>query len=287
MKHFLHPAFLMFFIFIIGCAEKLENKALDNRIVVTYIANEGFLLESNGRKVLIDALFNTGQDRYAYPDSLLVTEMVSGNPPFDNIDYLMFTHHHPDHYNDSLAYAFLLRHPKTKMICTNQVFDQLKNYHNLDSEIKKRIIAVTPDSGKVKTRKFEDLKITLCRTGHGDAFEIENNAIVIDFGGVKVFHSGDSWKEAMYEWKSIDLREDSIDLALVNAFYAGDGYELLNEKVAPKEIILIHMKNEHLDMFTDIMARDTAIFYNSTLFKYSMQSKTYDFYNDNLNISNR
>ena len=277
MKYFLHPIFFILFGLLIGCTEKLDDKSLDNTITVTYIANEGFLLESNGKKVLIDALFKTGLDRYAYPDSLLLTEMVSGNPPFDNIDYLMFTHNHPDHYNDSLTYNFLLNHSETILICPSQIYSQLINYQTLEPEIEKRIVAVTPDSGRVKTRTFHEFEFTACRTSHGDTYDIENNAYIINFGGVNVFHSGDSWKEAILEWNGIELKKDSIDLAMVNGFYAGDGYELLNERIAPKEIILIHLKNEHLDMFTNIMAEDTAVFYNSTLFKESMQSKTYNF----------
>jgi len=277
MKYFLHPIFFILFGLLIGCTEKLDDKSLDNTITVTYIANEGFLLESNGKKVLIDALFKTGLDRYAYPDSVLLTEMVSGNPPFDNIDYLMFTHNHPDHYNDSLTYNFLLNHSETILICPSQINTQLINYQTLEPEIEKRIVAVTPDSGRVKTRAFQEFEFTACRTSHGDTYDIENNAYIINFGGVKVFHSGDSWKDALLEWNGIELKKDSIDLAMVNGFYAGDGYELLNERIAPKEIILIHMKNEHLDMFTNIMAEDTAVFYNSTLFKESMQSKTYNF----------
>jgi hypothetical protein len=39
----------------------------DNSPKVTYIANEGFLLEHEGKKVLIDALFDAGAGRLLSP----------------------------------------------------------------------------------------------------------------------------------------------------------------------------------------------------------------------------
>jgi hypothetical protein len=38
----------------------LFSQSTQSKIDVTYIANEGFLIESNGKKLLIDALFNIG-----------------------------------------------------------------------------------------------------------------------------------------------------------------------------------------------------------------------------------
>jgi L-ascorbate metabolism protein UlaG (beta-lactamase superfamily) len=264
-------------LFLMKCTNFSENKISDKSLIVHYVANEGFLLESNGKKVLIDALFNTGLDRYAEPDSTLLTEMILGKPPFNNIDYLLFTHNHPDHFNDSLTYAFMNSNTRAAMLCPDQVYEQLRNSYPLNPEIDRRILAITPDSGQVITRNIDKVIFTACRTRHGDTYDIENNAYVIDFGGVKVFHSGDSWKESLNDWQNLDIKSEHVDLALVNGFYAGDKYKLLNEKMLPKQIILIHMKNEHLDMFSDIMSKDTAVFRNSTLFKTALESKTYHF----------
>ena len=55
--------------FLMNCKNVLEKQETEKGIVVHSVANEGFLLENNGKKVLIDALFNTGLDRYACPDS--------------------------------------------------------------------------------------------------------------------------------------------------------------------------------------------------------------------------
>jgi len=264
-------------LFLMNCKNVLEKQGDERSVKVYYVANEGFLLENNGKKVLIDALFNTGLDRYACPDSSLLSNMIVANSPFEDIDFLIFTHNHPDHFNDSLVYAFMSNHKETQMICPSQVTEQLHQNQILSPDFESRIHIITPGSGQVEDHMIENLNLKVCRTKHSDTYCIENNAYIIDFGCVKVFHSGDSWKEAMNEWSEFDLKAENIDLALVNGFYAGDGYKLLNEKMSPKQIILIHMKNEHLDMFTGIMAKDTAVFHNSTLFKKSMDTKTFQF----------
>ena len=277
LRHILTITYLVLSMFIVNCNNVSEKKDPSTSLVVHYIANEGFLLESNGKKVLIDALFNTGLGRYAAPDSALLTRMILGKTPFNNIDYLLITHNHPDHFNDSLVNEFMNNSTRTVMLCPDQVYEQLNSAHNLNPEIIQRIHTITPDSGQAEKQNIDEVTFTVCRTRHSDTYEIENNAYIIDFGGVKAYHSGDSWKESLNDWQSLDLKSENIDLALVNGFYAGDGYKLLNEKMSPKQIILIHMKNEHLDMFTDIMSKDTAVFHNSTLFKKALESKTYHF----------
>lgn len=278
MKNPRKCTFLIFMaIFLPGCTEKPPEEHPENKITVHYIANEGFLLESNGTKVLIDGLFNTGLGKYAEPDSLFLSGILNSSPPFDDVDYLFFTHDHPDHFNDSLTALYLKQNPEIRMVCPSQVFARMNSQHLLDRTMISRIITIAPDSGKVKDIRLEKMRFVACRTRHGDTYSIENNAYILDFGEIAVFHSGDSWKEALKEWKEFDLKKEQIDLALVNGFYAGDKFTLLNQEMNPREIILIHIKNEHLDMLSEIMKKDTAVFHNAMMFRYPGESKIFYF----------
>ena len=175
-RHILSFTLLILSFFLFYCNNVSEMKDPSRDLDVHYIANEGFLLESNGKKVLIDALFNTGLGRYAVPDSTLLTEMILGNTPFNDIDYLLFTHNHPDHFNDSLAYAFMNNNSTTVMLCPDQVYEQIVNTHNPNPEIFQRIHAITPDTGQVVKHNIDEVTFTICRTRHSDTFEIVNNA---------------------------------------------------------------------------------------------------------------
>lgn len=80
-------------------------------IRVTLVANAGVLLEYRGRRLLLDGLYHI-DDHEGNPFSNIPREqriaLLSGYPPFQgNIDCLLFTHSHPDHFSPALAEAYL------------------------------------------------------------------------------------------------------------------------------------------------------------------------------------
>ena len=80
---------------------------------VTYIANEGFMLQSGPAKVLVDALFYDDQITYCdVPSRELLDKIEKGAPPFDDIVLLLVTHWHTDHFSSSSVSRFLMNNPK-------------------------------------------------------------------------------------------------------------------------------------------------------------------------------
>ena len=67
-----------------------ENKAW--QLKVTYIANEGFLISSANKKVLIDALFGSGYSHYLTPSEEIHKKMVNAQPPFNDVDLVLVIH---------------------------------------------------------------------------------------------------------------------------------------------------------------------------------------------------
>lgn len=92
---------------------------------VTYVANEGFLLEQGGRKVLVDALFDGAYGNLA-PSPELLEQMTAGRAPFAGVDLLLVTHPHGDHFNPRLVAAHLRASPRTRLIAHTQTVDQLR-----------------------------------------------------------------------------------------------------------------------------------------------------------------
>jgi L-ascorbate metabolism protein UlaG (beta-lactamase superfamily) len=78
----------------------------DNAPQITYVANEGFLIQAGGKKVLVDALFEGTKD-YLAPSQELLTRMTEGSGPFADVDILLVTHPHDDHFNPKLVVGFL------------------------------------------------------------------------------------------------------------------------------------------------------------------------------------
>ena len=85
-----------------------EKKApVENALRVTLIANTGLLLQYRGYTLLLDGIYG----REGHPFSNLPPEvwerMILGQPPFERIDYLLFSHAHPDHFSPEMTMEFL------------------------------------------------------------------------------------------------------------------------------------------------------------------------------------
>lgn len=81
-------------------------------LTVTLIANAGILLEYAGITILIDGLFHAGNAvPFSSPSSEIFDTMLRGDPPFQTIDYLLFTHNHIDHFSPNMLRAYLEKRP--------------------------------------------------------------------------------------------------------------------------------------------------------------------------------
>ena len=88
---------------------------------VTFIANEGFMIECGGKKVLIDGLFGgKGAAGYQQPSDSIIGLMKMAEAPFDSIDLIAVTHYHGDHFDAGIAASYLRNSHGTILICTPQ-----------------------------------------------------------------------------------------------------------------------------------------------------------------------
>ena len=68
-------------------------------VTIEYIANAGVLFSNKGRKVLIDGVHIKPVAPYFSVSKEVVTKMINGVEPYDNIDVMVFTHHHIEHFD--------------------------------------------------------------------------------------------------------------------------------------------------------------------------------------------
>lgn len=76
-----------------------DSTIADKNIKITYISNEGFLIEVGSNSILIDALF--GDKQYGFcdiPDSSQIKSMRNAEDIFEDIDLITATHRHIDHF---------------------------------------------------------------------------------------------------------------------------------------------------------------------------------------------
>jgi L-ascorbate metabolism protein UlaG (beta-lactamase superfamily) len=98
-----------------------QSPARQDGVSITFLANEGVLLSSGTKKVLIDALFLKYETGYAIPADSTRAALESARPPFDAVDLVLVTHRHGDHFHPAPVAAHLRANPRATLLTSRQV----------------------------------------------------------------------------------------------------------------------------------------------------------------------
>jgi L-ascorbate metabolism protein UlaG (beta-lactamase superfamily) len=238
-----------------GCSSFRQSPQLD----VTFVANAGFLIECDHRKILIDAPFGGFESDWCYvPSDSVVNLMVEAKPPFDDIDIIAYTHYHMDHFNADMAINHLLHNRSGIIICPSQV-DQVLAKSDHYSEIRDRVRVVSEPVDSSLIMKMAGIETRAIRTRHlpsGVEDELtgkivdgnlntEHLEFVFSFGGYFIYHSGDATMDSRPLYQSYGFGEHSIDLAFVHWWDASERVNfrqaLIRDVIKPDRIILMHV----------------------------------------------
>ena len=182
-------------------------------VEITYTGNEGFLIASEGKKILIDAFHRLG---YVKNQEL----MQNGQPPFDDVDLILTTHTDHDHFDLQMVGQYLEKNPETLFVSTEQATDALaKNYKNSE-EIKTRLKGFAPLEGERISFSHAGIDITMLLLHHGRnrKVKVTNIGFLFRLGGKKFLHMGDS-EITLSELNLYNLAEENIDVAFVPYWY--------------------------------------------------------------------
>lgn len=80
---------------------------METTLRVTLIANAGLLLQYHGCTLMLDGIYGGEGHPFSCLSPAVWQEMLQGKPPFEKIDYLLFSHAHPDHFSASMVREFL------------------------------------------------------------------------------------------------------------------------------------------------------------------------------------
>lgn len=128
---------------------------------VTYLANEGVLVEGGGTRILIDALFRDGLDPYARHSRKVQEDLETGRTPFDGISLALATHFHLDHWDAGAISRFLRGNPHSLFASTEHATAMLP------SELRDRVRDLWPRDGRTSTLLVGPVKVTALPLKHG------------------------------------------------------------------------------------------------------------------------
>ena len=127
------------------------GKSQTHSLKVTYVANEGFLIESQTKKVLIDVIFNTGFGQYLVATKDIQKKLHKALPLFNDVDLVLVTHKHADHFEQVSVGRHLINNSNVYLFCPLEVQKQIEMLENY-REIEDQITSVTPEWQSTVTR---------------------------------------------------------------------------------------------------------------------------------------
>ena len=253
-------------------------------IDVTYIGNEGFLIEAAGKKILVDALSRWG----ATGDAVISYEtrqlMEGAKPPFDDVDLVLATHSHPDHFDAGAVALHLKNNPRALFVSTPQSEELMKEDVKNYDVIKDRVRVEYPDIRDRIEIEHAGIKVELVRLHHGRGRPIQNLGFIIHIGGQRLFHIGDTEAVAI-DFRLAGITEEAFDITFIPYWYLSlvRRRDAVRQGIKTSRIIAMHlppkdMKNSYLDQFggwPTATKEIVAQFPNAVIFTDELEKKTF------------
>jgi len=208
----------------------VDIKKDPSQVKITYIANEGFLIEVNDKSLLIDALF--GAQEYDFcdiPDEAQLEGMRNARGHFKDIDLILATHAHRDHFHAPFVMDHLSKNKKGTFISCEQSIHQITGSDAYNPAIQSQLVEVTPDSLSFIDTVVNGIEMRVFRLNHGPYYEedpetgekinrhrnVQNLGFLFHLDGIKIFHGGDSSPAWKSDFEHFRLDKENIDIAFL------------------------------------------------------------------------
>ncbi|MEN8241041.1 MAG: MBL fold metallo-hydrolase [Chloroflexota bacterium] len=214
-----------------------------SNVEVLYYDISGFLVRVGDKKILIDTLFDSYPGHS--PPQEAFEMMLKGEPPFDQVDVVLTTHAHPDHFSAAVMSEFLLNNPETVLVSTFQVVEELVEE---SPDLLNSIYSVDIQRGESEVISLDGIEIECLYISHGDP-NLLNLGFIVRVDQVTFFHSGDIVLEdvSVDELVAYGLPELDLDFALVvfHVLKYEQYHQHLTEGIQAKYVIPTHYQYDN------------------------------------------
>jgi L-ascorbate metabolism protein UlaG (beta-lactamase superfamily) len=199
---------------------------------LTYLANEGVMLEGRKGRVLIDALFGDGLPDYAVVPRAMRDSLERAQGAFGGSMVVVTTHAHRDHYDAAAVARYREHNPKAVLVGPPGVAGAAQ---------------VKPvDLGWVQVRP-------LAIPHGGTVHPVGHAAYLVTLDGTTALHLGDTQSDPA-TWVAAGVPAAGVDLALVPYWYALDQarFEKLLDVLRAGTVVLLHTPRQEDDRWAAV-----------------------------------
>ncbi len=267
-----------------ACLILLAASCVHRPVKVTYLACEGFLVETGSKKVLIDALFDDGTIDYCQLHSAETQAKLRGaEPPFDDIDLILVTHGHRDHFAAGPVLEHMAADPGSIFMGPPQAVRQF------GEERPDRIVEINLKPFGSRELGFSGIGIEAHRLHHSEYIvkdprtgeevdrhrDVENLAYLIAIGGFRALHVGDAVLPPNREHlESEGFPKGKIDLVFLEFFDWSDETIEILDTMKPDHIVFMHLppQPEQIEKHAGHLSQK---FPNAVIFREPLESRTF------------
>ena len=227
-----------------GGLARAQRAANQDGVTITFLANEGVMLSSGTKKVLIDALFLKYERGYAVPDDSTQIALTSARGAFNAVDVVLATHRHGDHFHPAPVVAHLTANPRATLVTSQQVIDSLRGQLPTGGALTSRLIARTMAPGTRRRDVVNGVTVELLGLPHGGRRHqrVEHLGYIVELGGRRVLHVGDT-DTSEETFASFRLDTARIDVALLPSWMVVDdeGRRVIQRWIRPRQVVAFHV----------------------------------------------
>ena len=187
---------------------------------ITYVANEGFLVSIEGKKILVDAIFAEGVEGYAKlsPDDR--ARLEEAKPPFDDVGLVLASHFHYDHFDPVAVGRYLLANTQAMLVTTPDALALMRSKFDLYKDVQGRTRSAMPAEGDSKRFDVDGIDVQVLNVHHGRRFakDVQNIGFVVSVGERRLLHLGDSAGDDT-DFRRNKINEMQFDVAFVPYWY--------------------------------------------------------------------
>jgi len=227
---------------------QINYQVANKGVEINCLTNIGVEIKSENQSIVVDAFFHKEFGHLGALDSMQLKEFAQAKPPYSNLDAVLATHFHADHFNLELSLSHLEANNKTILITTFEALEKAK--------IIDRVMSYSPSVGKDNKFKVKNFSIRAIGTKHFGTppwSEAQNNAYLITIQGKNILHFGDGaiTIENLKYFESID----TIDLAIlpVAEMTQPKQRKLIATYLSPKKILAAHIPPQSVDRVKEML----------------------------------
>jgi L-ascorbate metabolism protein UlaG (beta-lactamase superfamily) len=157
-----------------GCERTQPESVASQPVVVSrpaepsirYLANEGVLLSLPEGTALIDGLFRDGLPEYPVVEGATRDSLERGLGAFGEIDLVLVTHVHRDHFHALAVERHLIENPRAHLVASRQVADSVRLLGSEYARIEARVHPVDASPGRVEELEVAGIPIRALGIAH-------------------------------------------------------------------------------------------------------------------------